>query len=144
MKKQAKKAPKKKATAKKTKTARRRKSSASARGPKLVITLLSDCTLDNNQHLFPPHASQSPDGGFPNHVQFKGEIDGWFCVPGGYLYPEPANPPGSAFEVGPGNPSRAFKVVDPAPTPVMHFRHSCDAPCARMQDVNGDEILIDA
>jgi hypothetical protein len=132
--------PKKKAVAKKAKPKIRRKPAVPAETPTLRITVESDCTLTNNQHLNPPHASKSANGGFPNHIQFDGKINAWFCLPAGYLSPEPVSP----FEVGPHLPAVGFKVRDNLTSSTLHYQHSCDKPCVPDSVENGDEIILDA
>ena len=135
--KKAKPKTKAKAAVKAKKPARRR--TIAVRTPKLVITVVSDCSLTNNQNLDPPHACNGSGGGFPNHVQFRSEVQAWICLPPGYLVPEPTMP----LIVTPDQPSQAFRVSDSAPTGRLQFHHQCDRPCLSAH-LNGDEIIINS
>ncbi len=114
---------------------------APAPGPRLVITILGDCTLANNQGLNPPHVCKSTDGGFPHEIWFGAVVAGWVCLPAGVFTVDPVNP----VAVVAGNPAGPFIVKRNTAAAQINFSHSCDQPCGKGGNIgNGDVIIIDA
>jgi hypothetical protein len=114
---------------------------ATASGPKLVITILGDCTLANNQGLNPPHVSKSANGGFPHEVWFDAVVAGWVCLPAGIFTVDPVNP----VAVVAGNPAGPFVIKPNTAVAQINFSHACNQPCGKGGMIgNGDVIIIDA
>ena len=119
----------------------RKTKTAPAPGPKLVITILGDCTLANNQGLNPPHVCKSSSGGFPHEVWFDAVVAGWVCLPAGVFTVDPVNP----VAVVAGSPAGPFIVKPNTAVAQIKFSHSCNQPCGQGGAIgNGDVIIIDA
>lgn len=110
-----------------------------AKVPKLVITVLNDCTLENNQNLNPPHLCRSADGGYPHQVEFTAVTHAWVCLKKGYF----SNAPNGPIELDAGVPAGPYIVKGTAALGDMPFTHSCADPCTDDR-ANGDSIIIES
>lgn len=113
---------------------------AIARTPTLVITILNDCSEENNQNIDPPHLSRTAGGGFPHQVEFTATTHAWVCLPKGFFTKDPVCP----LELNAGESQGPFIVKGNA-ADTLSYSHSCDSPCDCFKaHVNGDVIIINA
>jgi len=116
---------------------------ATAAPPTLVITILTDCTLENNQGLDPPHVSKSTGGGFPHQVKFAAAAGAWVCLPKNVFTKDPVNP----VAVDAVNGAGPFIIKGATAATQISYSHACDQPPQCTKDgkfTNGDVIIINA
>ena len=123
----------------KAKKAKARKRSTQVNAiPTLVITIDSNCQLQNNQGITPPHVCDTDNGGFPHQVKFQAVVHGWVCLPAGVFTKDPPVP----LEVNAGETRGPFIVKMGTGQTQIIFSHACDGPCGALD--NGDVIIINA